>query len=76
MFYKIEKIKLLKNKKLKIKFNTGEIKIFSLKKYIKKLKKIKRQKEFKKVKIHKNGYGIIWPSEIEISSNEIWKNGE
>lgn len=74
MFYRIEKINVLKNKKIEIKFNTGEIKIFSLKEYIKKLKILKRHKELKKVKVHKNGYEIIWPNGIEISSNILYKN--
>lgn len=31
---------------------------------------------FAKVKIDTGGYGVVWNSDLDLSSNEIWANGE
>ena len=38
-------------------------------------KKLENKELFIKAKVDIGGYGIIWNENIDISSEEIWKNG-
>lgn len=77
-FHTIKSIKTLDNLILLIFFKSGECKRYDLKPLIKKFKvfeELKDEELFKKVKIDVGGYGIVWNENIDISSEELWRNG-
>ena len=78
-FHTIKSVKTLSNMILEVEFNNGINKIYDIKKILNKyevLKKLENEKIFNSVKVDKGGYGIIWDENIDLSSEEIWNNGE
>lgn len=78
-FHTIESIKPLENMILEAVFSSGETKKYDMKNLIKKhkvFKNLENEELFNKVKVDIGGYGIIWNKDIDLSSEEIWKNGE
>lgn len=79
MFYKVKNINALPNYKLNIQFINGITKIYDVEPLTKKYNYFKLLKEdpllFNSVMVDQGGYGIIWNDKIDISSNELWKNG-
>ncbi len=77
-FHTIKSIKPLENMILEAVFLSGEIKRYDMKNLIKNneiFKKLENKELFIKAKVDIGGYGIIWNENIDISSEEIWKNG-
>ena len=77
-FHTIKSIKSLDNMILEAKFSTGEIRKYDMKVLINKYKKFKVLENndlFYKVKLDIGGYGIVWNDDLDLSSEEIWKNG-
>ena len=77
-FHTIKLIKPLENMILEAVFSNGEIKRYDMKNLIKNnenFKKLENKELFIKAKVDIGGYGIIWNENIDISSEEIWKNG-
>ncbi len=77
-FHTIKLIKPLENMILEAVFSSGEIKRYDMKNLIKNnenFKKLENKELFIKAKVDIGGYGIIWNENIDISSEEIWKNG-
>jgi Protein of unknown function (DUF2442) len=74
---KIKYVEPLKNYKLFIIFENGEIKFYSVKKLITEepFSMLKNEELFFQAKIEDNGYGVVWNDEIDISEYELWKNG-
>lgn len=78
MFHKVEEVKPMKRMTLRIKFKSGEVKIYDIEPLIKDWKVFERLQDrdlFLKVKVDVGGYGISWNDEIDLSCNELWKNG-
>ena len=78
MFHKIVEIKLKNEYIIVAKFETGEIKEYNMKNLIEKydiFKDLKYNNLFNLAKIDKGGHGIVWNDDIDLSSEEIWKNG-
>lgn len=77
-FHTIKCVKPLENMIIKVVFENGEIKKYDMKPLIEKyevFKKLNNKELFNKVKADIGGYGIIWNDDIDLSSEEIWKNG-
>ena len=77
-FYTIKLIKPLENMILEAVFSNGEIKKYDMKALIKKyeaFKELENKELFNKVKVDIGGYGIVWNEDIDLSCEEIWKNG-
>lgn len=77
-FHTIKSIKPLENMILEAVFSSGAIKRYDMKNLIKNnenFKKLENKELFIKAKVDIGGYGIIWNENIDISSEEIWKNG-
>jgi len=74
---KIKFVEPLKDYKLFVIFENGEIKIYSIKNLLNETAFLPLQDEFlfMKAKKEENGYGIVWNDEIDISEYEVWKNG-
>lgn len=79
MFHKI--IQVIPKEKLiiEVEFDNGIKKIYDINKIINKwetFKDLKNEIIFKNVKVDIGGYGIIWNENIDLSSEEIWQNGQ
>ncbi len=74
---KIKYVEAISDYRLFIIFENGAIKIYSLKKLLNEpgFTALKDENLFFKVKKEKNGYGLIWNDEIDLSEYEVWKNG-
>jgi len=61
-------------------FENNTRKIYDLKPLLEKIKyfaKLKENKElYYKVKVDTGGYGISWDNEIDLATEELWKNGK
>ena len=78
-FHIIKSIKALDNMVIEAVFDDGTNKKYNMKPIIEKYqeyKKLKDLKIFKTVKVDIGGYGIIWGNELDLSSEEIWNNGQ
>ena len=80
MFHKIKEIKIIDNYILEILFQNNRKKYYDIEPLFSKwtifndLKNIEGL--FKQVKVDIGGYGIYWNEEIDLSCNELWKNGK
>ena len=78
MFHKIKNVEALPNLILKIKFENDEIKYYDVKNVIEKFKEfyiLKNEYIFKNVQVDVGGYAVIWDNELDISCEELYKNG-
>lgn len=79
MFHKIKNVTALKDYKLSIQFAEGATKIYNVKNLIENNKifqPLKNEELFNDVTVDVGGYGIIWNDKIDISCDELFKNGE
>lgn len=79
MFHKIKEVMPMENMILKIVFENEEIKVYDVKRLIKKLKvfeKLRNKELFNNVKVDQGGYGISWDDELDLECTELWENGE
>ncbi len=78
MFHRIEKVDVLSNKILKIKFKNKKIKYYDMKKVIKKIEEfniLENETIFQTAKIDVGGYAVIWNDNLDIDCEELYKNG-
>lgn len=79
MFHKIKKVLPKEDFMIEVEFENKTKKMYDVKKVMKKcsiFEKLKEKELFKKVKVDVGGYGISWNEDIDLSCEEIWKNGE
>lgn len=79
MFHKIERIVPLQDYKLSVSFSEGITKIYDVKKCFDAIEEFKifidHPQEFYNVFVDAGGYGVIWNDGLDLSSEELWKNG-
>lgn len=78
-FHKIKTVNPLEDMIIEVLFNNGIYKKYDLKPLIQRFKvfnELKNLELFNGVKVDPGGYGIIWSEDLDLSSEEIWKNGE
>ena len=79
MFKKIKNVFPLPDYKLNIQFCIGVTKTYDMNPLIEKIEAFaylkKHPEKFNKVKVDVGGYGIIWNDTLDLSSDELWKNG-
>ncbi|MDO5555947.1 MAG: DUF2442 domain-containing protein [Clostridia bacterium] len=76
--HKIKDVKVLKYMIIEVTFYNEIIKEYDIKPLLKRFeafKKLTDPETFNKVKVDVGGYGIVWNKNIDLSSEEIWKNG-
>ena len=80
MFHKIKNIIVNDNFTLDVEFENGEIKHYDVKPLFNELKVFKSLENnidlFKKVYVDTGGYGIVWNDNIDLSSEELYNNGQ
>lgn len=79
MFHRIVEIEANDNYILIAKFENGIKKKYEMKQLIYKydfFKELKNKNLFKMAYVDQGGYGIVWNDDIDLSSEDIWENGE
>ena len=79
MFHKIKSVSALPEYKLSIEFSEEVTKIYDVKPLFKRIplfSELERHSElFASVSVDVGGYGIVWNDDLDISSDELWENG-
>lgn len=80
MFHKIKLVTPLKDFEVSVHFVEGITKIYDIKPLFSKIKAFKKFKEtpslFYDVTVDVGGYGIIWNDDLDLSCDELFKNGK
>ncbi len=79
MFHKILEVKPLDNYVLWVKFEDNIERYYNISLLFDKWEQfndLKNNKLFEMVKVDKGGYGISWNDELDLSSEEIYNNGQ
>lgn len=80
MFHKIKLVTPLKDFEVSVQFAQGITKIYDIKTLFSKIKAFKKFKEtpslFYDVTVDVGGYGIIWNDDLDLSCDELFKNGK
>lgn len=74
---KIKKVEPIAEKKLIITFSNNAKKIYDCTSLLEEeaFKPLSDNVLFRSVKADKNGYGVIWSDDIDLSESELWING-
>ena len=79
MIHTVEEVVSRDNLVLWIRFSSGEIKLYDVKPLLSEIKAFDvlqgDSQLFNSVRVASGGYGIIWNEDIDLSSDELWYNG-
>ena len=79
MIHKIKSVSALPEYKLSVKFSEGITKIYDVKPLFEEIPifaELERHSElFASVSVDVGGYGIVWNDKLDLSSDDLWKNG-
>lgn len=79
MFHKVKNVSALSDYKLSVQFSEGVTKIYDLSPLLDRIPAFAKLKdnpaEFYYVEVDVGGYGIIWNDDLDLSCDELWKNG-
>lgn len=79
MFHKIKNVSALPEYRLSVQFSEGVTKIYDVKPLFKRIPAFDGLKcspqEFACVTVDVGGYGIVWNDDLDLSCDELWKNG-
>ena len=80
MFHKVKTVNVISDYRLSVRFAEGVTKIYDLKPLFEKWPVFRNLRNDKTllycVEVDKGGYGIIWNDDIDLSSDELFENGE
>ena len=80
MFHKIEKVIPLSDFKLEVQFSEGIVKLYDVKPLFERISVFKNfiycPEHFFDVTVDIGGYGVIWNEKLDLSCEELWKNGQ
>ncbi len=80
MFHKIKAVHAMPDYCLCVQFSEGVTEIYDVKPLFAKWPVFKALEEniklFYSVKVDKGGYGIVWNDDLDLSCNELYKNGK
>lgn len=79
MFHKVKNVAPVTDYRLKVQFSEGTTKVYNMKPLIEKMPAFKplenNPEEFANVTVDAGGYGVAWNDELDLSCDELWKNG-
>lgn len=80
MNHKVKNVFVLPDYKLSVQFSEGVTKLYDVKILFNKIPAFqafeKNPEKFSDVTVDVGGYGIVWDDDIDLSCDELWKNGE
>jgi hypothetical protein len=76
-FPKILTVVPLKKRRLLVRFNNGESRLYDCRPLLKKFPftVLKNDSLFRMVKVDSGGYGVSWNDDLDLSESELWKKG-
>ena len=79
MFHKVKNVSALPNFKLSVQFSEGITKIYDVSTLFNKFSVFAEfqttPEDFYCVEVDVGGYGIIWNDDLDLSCDELWRNG-
>ena len=78
MFHKIKNVSPLPDYRLSVQFAEGCTKIYDVKPLFKQIPAFEELKDshlFSDATVDVGGYGIVWNDDLDLSCDELWKNG-
>lgn len=79
MFHKVKNVAAISDYKLSVQFSEGVTKIYDVSPLLDRIPAFAELKdnpaEFYCVEVDVGGYGIIWNDDLDLSCDELWKNG-
>jgi hypothetical protein len=77
VYPKIESVRALRSKTLKVVFKSGDIRYYDCRPLLKEepFKALQNEALFRAVKAEEHGYAVVWNDEIDLSESEIWIHG-
>ena len=74
---KVRSVAALPNRRLKVTFVSGEVKIYNCAPLIAEdaFYPLKDEAFFKNVRVDSTGYGISWNDDVDLSESELWIRG-
>ncbi len=79
MFHKVKNVYPKDNMIIEVDFDNKVRKEYDIKTILNKwiiFKELEDEELFKKVKVDVGGYGVSWNENIDLSCEELWKNGK
>ena len=80
VIHRIAEVKPQDDLKLLVRFVTGETKTYDVKPLLNEIEAFEPLAQdrqlFSRVRVDGRGYGISWNEDIDLSSDELWINGE
>lgn len=77
-FHKVKDVSALADLRLSIQFTNGTTKIYDvapLMQCFSAFRTLEDKTLFRDVKVDQGGYGIVWNDDLDLSCDELWKNG-
>lgn len=79
MFHKIKSVAPASDYKLSVQFSEGVTKLYDIKPLFEKIPTFKQLEnnpaKFACASVDVGGYGIVWDDDLDLSCDELWKNG-
>lgn len=78
-FHRIKAVSALPDLQLIAQFEEGICKIYDVKQLFNKwpvFKQLSDKTLFSSIHVEGSGFGVVWNDDLDLSCNEIWKNGE
>ena len=79
MFHKVKNVTSIPDFRLSVQFSEGVTKVYDMKPLFEKLPVFKQLEnnpaELSCVHVDVGGYGIVWNDDLDLSCDELWKNG-
>lgn len=78
MFHKIKSVSALPEFRLSVRFSEGITKIYDMKPLFERVSVFSELKDphlFSEVTVNVGGHGIVWNDAMDLSCDELWKNG-
>jgi len=73
-FPKIKSVHPLPDRKLRVEFENGEVRIYDCQPLLKEsaFQRLHHEGFFRNVQIEKSGYGVVWDDNVDLSESELW----
>lgn len=78
MFHKVKEVVPLQDMRLCVRFANGSTKEYDVEKLVSRFPQfavLEDEHLFEEVQVDVGGYGIVWNNDLDLSCDELWKNG-
>lgn len=79
VFHKVKEVVPLQDMRLCVRFANGSTKEYDVEKLVARFPQfaaLEDERLFEEVQVDVGGYGIVWNDDLDLSCDELWKNGD